>query len=127
MHRRIQRGHVAQARGLGAEDAACAALIRDGWAVLARRLRSTAGEIDIVAERDGLLAIVEVKARPTLADAAAALTDRQKARLLDAADIVLADHPEWGALGVRFDILVVDALGKVRRIADAFRREHPSG
>jgi putative endonuclease len=79
--------------------------------------------VDVLAEKDGLLAIIEVKARPTLADAAAALSPRQQARLLAAAEIVLAAHPGWGANGVRFDLLVVDAAGLVRRIADAFRLE----
>ena len=72
-----------------------------------------------------MLAIVEVKARPKLADAAAALTPRQRGRLLAAADIILAENPDWGAAGVRFDVLVVDAAGRVRRIADAFRLEEP--
>jgi putative endonuclease len=104
-----------------AEAAAGAALEADGWVVLARRLRTEAGEVDLLAERDGMLAIVEVKARPTLADAAAAVSPRQRARLLAAADIILAEHSDWGAAGVRFDVLVVDAVGRVRRIADAFR------
>ena len=89
----------------------------------ARRLRTACGEVDIVAERDGLLAVIEVKARPSLADAAAALTRRQQARLVAAAEIILADHPDWGANGVRFDVLVVDVAGRMRRIADAFRAE----
>jgi putative endonuclease len=109
-----------------AEAAACAALERDGWTIHARRLRTSAGEVDVVAERNGLLAMVEVKARPRLADAAAALTPRQCARLLAAADIILAEHPDWGANGVRFDVLVVDAAGRVRRITDAFRLEQPA-
>ena len=95
--------------------------------MLARRLRTEAGELDVLAERDGILAIIEVKARPTLADAAAALSQRQQARLLAAAEIVLAAHPDWGANGVRFDLLVVDAAGAVRRISDAFRVERRSG
>ncbi len=89
--------------------------------VLARRLRTEAGEVDMLAERDGVLAIIEVKARPTLADAAGAVSPRQRARLLGAAEIILAEHPDWGVAGVRFDVLVVDASGRVRRIADAFR------
>jgi len=111
-------------RGLDAERAACEALARDGWTVLAQRLRTAAGEIDIVAARPDLLAIVEVKARRRLADAAAALGDRQRARLLAAAEIVLADHPDWARDGMRFDLIVVDAAGRVRRIADAFRLEN---
>ena len=60
-------------RGMDAEAVACRALEQDGWTVLARRLRTEAGEIDIVAARPELLAFVEVKARPTLAEAAIAL------------------------------------------------------
>ena len=94
---------------------------KDGWRILARRLRTAAGEVDLVAEKEGLLAIVEVKARPSLAGAAAALSERQQARLFAATEIILAEHPDWGANGVRFDLMVVDGMGVVRRIADAFR------
>ena len=117
------RGRANQAGGMAAEAAAAAALERDGWTVLARRLRTPAGEVDLVAERDGLLAIVEVKRRARLADAALALGPRQRARLIAAAEIILAAHPEWGSAGVRFDVLLVDGAGTVRRIADAFRQE----
>ena len=115
----------AQQRGVDTEAVASAALRADGWTIHARRLRTAAGEIDLIAEKDGLLAFVEVKARPTLADAAAALTARQQGRLLAAAEIVLGEHPTWGAAGVRFDVMVVDATGAVRRIADAFRADFP--
>ena len=107
------------ARGMRAETAACAALAADGFAILGRRLRTPAGEIDIAAQRDGLLVFVEVKCRADLARAAYALGARQQARLLAAAEIVLAAHPEWGRAGVRFDVLLVDRAGRVRRIMDA--------
>jgi putative endonuclease len=121
MHARRKRGRIAHATGLAAEDAACAALIADGWTILARRLRTKAGEVDAVAEKAGILAIVEVKSRPTLAEAALALTARQQARLAGACAIILGEHPDWGANEVRFDILAVNPAGQVRRIADAFR------
>ena len=120
---RAARGRAAQRSGVDAESAAEAALVAEGWQVLARRLRTAAGEIDLVAESAGLLAIVEVKRRPTLADAAAALGPRQQARLLAAAEIVLGEHPEWGRAGVRFDVLLVDGAGRVRRVVDAFRQD----
>lgn len=122
-HGRKARGQVAHARGMGAEAAARAALERDGWTILAQRLRTKAGEVDIAAEKAGLLALVEVKSRPSLTEAASALTPRQQARLVAACDIILAEHPDWGANGVRFDVLLVDQEGRVRRIADAFRQE----
>ncbi len=122
----LTRGRAAWHRGLAAETAACNALERDGWTILMRRARTPCGEIDIVAERsDALLAFVEVKARPALGAAAAALSPRQQARLLRAAEILLATHPDWTHDGIRFDLLLVDPAGTVRRIADAFRREHP--
>ena len=122
-HSRQARGAASHARGVAAEAAACAALVADGWTILARRLRTPAGEIDVAAERDGLLALVEVKARPSLTDAAVALGPRQQARLLAAASVVLAEHPDWGGAGVRFDVMLVDGAGRVRRVADAFRVE----
>lgn len=91
--------------------------------MLARRLRTPAGEIDLVAERAGLLAFVEVKARRTLAGAAGSLAPRQRGRLVAAAEIILAANPDWGAAGVRFDVVVIDGAGCARRIADAFRAE----
>ena len=124
MTTRLDRGKAAQALGVAAEAAACTALERDGWVVLARRLRTAAGEIDVVAERNGLLAFIEVKARPDLHSAAVALGRRQRARLLAAGEVALAEHPEWGHAGVRFDVLLVDDAGSVRRIADAFRIEN---
>jgi putative endonuclease len=75
----------------------------------------------LVAERGGLLAFVEVKARPSLTEAAFALGPRQRARLTAAAECWLAEHPGHGAAGIRFDVLLVAADSTVRRIADAFR------
>jgi putative endonuclease len=118
---RHQRGRSAYVSGLAAEEAACAALVADGWTIHARRLRTHAGEVDAVAEKAGILSIVEVKSRPTLAEAAMALTARQQTRLAGACEIILGEHPDWGANGVRFDLLVVDPAKQVRRIADAFR------
>ena len=120
---RQNRGRLSHARGMAAETAACTALTTEGWTVLARRLRTAAGEIDIAAERAGLLALVEVKARPSLAGAALAIAPRQRERLLAAGAAALAEHPAWGQAGVRFDVMLVDAQGRVRRVADAFRLE----
>ena len=120
---RRARGKASHRRGHEAEARAEAALSRDGWTVLARRMRTPAGEIDLVAERHGLAAVIEVKSRPTLATAAYAVGKRQQVRLMAAAEIALAENPGWGPNGVRFDVLLVDQAGSVRRVADAFRLE----
>jgi putative endonuclease len=112
---------AAEARGRAAEARVAGRLAEEGWLVLDRRARTAAGEIDLVAEREGLLAFIEVKARPSLSDAAMSLGSRQRSRLLQAAEIWLASHPGHGAAGIRFDVLLLDAEGRMRRIADAFR------
>ena len=121
--RRAARGLSAERRGRAGEALSEAALSASGWTILGRRLRTAAGEIDLAAERAGLLAFIEVKSRPSLAAAAAAITPRQRARLLAAAEILLGEHPDWGQNGVRFDVVVVSAHGEIRRITDAFRAE----
>lgn len=118
---RAKRG-AAEARGRRAEERAADALRAEGWAILAGRVRTPAGELDLIAERDGLLAFVEVKSRPTLAEAALALSARQRSRLMAAAEVWMAAHPGHGSAGTRFDVIVVaERDGAVRRIADAFR------
>ncbi len=76
-----------------------------------------------MAVRAGLLAFVEVKARPTLAAAAFALQPRQQVRLVAAAEAWLAANPGHDTAGMRFDVIVIDAQGVARRITDAFRPE----
>ena len=121
--RRRVRGRSAQLSGVQAESLACAALVAEGWTVLGRRLRTPAGEVDAAVQRDGLVAFIEVKRRATLADAAAALTPRQQRRLLEAGAVLLGQNPGWGQAGVRFDVILVDPEGGLRRITDAFRSE----
>ena len=110
-------------RGSAIENQVCLALQSRGWSVLQRRVATCCGEIDIVAEHPpgNLIAFIEVKSRPTLSDAACALSRRQRERLIAAAGILLGRHPEWGDRGIRFDLIAVDGSGRMRRIADAFR------
>lgn len=107
---------------MAAEAACCAALAGDGFSVLATRCRTPGGEIDIVAARDDLLVFAEVKLRRSLGQAALALQPRQQARLLAAAEILLARHPDWARPSMRFDLLAVDAAGRVRRVMDILRQ-----
>lgn len=118
---RVRRGAIANRAGREAEAIARAALEREGWRVLAERARTPAGEIDLIAEREGLLAFIEVKARPSLREAAHALGPRQRARLIAAAEAWCAMRPGHGAAGMRFDVILVAADGTARRVADAFR------
>ena len=85
---------VAFAFGLSAESRAAAFLIAKGYRIVARRFRRPVGEIDIVARRRGMLVFVEVKARERLDDAAEAVIVRQQRRIIAAAEVWLAAHPD---------------------------------
>ena len=82
---------VAFRTGISAESRAAALLIAKGFRILARRWKSPVGEIDIVARRRSLLVFVEVKARERLDDAAWSVTERQRARIVAAAEAWLAE------------------------------------
>ena len=71
--------------GLSAESRAAAWLMAKGYRILAKRFKTPHGEIDLVAKKRNLLVFVEVKARARLDDAAYAVTPRQQARIIDAA------------------------------------------
>ena len=106
--------------GISAESRAAAYLIAKGYRILARRYRSPAGEIDIVARRRGLLVFVEVKARERLDDAAEALIGRQQRRIIAAAEIWLAHHPDIGDMDIRFDVVLVAPKSLPHHIEAAF-------
>ncbi len=103
---------VAFRLGISAESRAAAYLIAKGFRILARRWRSPVGEIDIIARRRQLLIFVEVKAREKLADAAWSVTDRQRARIVAAAEAWLARQGDRDFRDMRFDAMLV-APGRI--------------
>jgi putative endonuclease len=103
-------------------EARCAWGLRfKGYRILARRHRSPAGEIDIIARRGSTLAFIEVKARQSLDTALESVTPRQQRRIRDAAELYVARHPQLGGLDLRFDVMLVVGWRWPRHILDAWR------
>ncbi len=63
MHERLTLGSTARELGVFGEEVACSFLGERGYEILQRNWRCAAGEADIVAEKDGAVALVEVKTR----------------------------------------------------------------
>jgi putative endonuclease len=106
--------------GLSAESRAAMFLIAKGYRIAARRWKTPFGEIDIVARRRHALVFVEVKARERIDDAAEAVTERTRHRIIAAAELWLARHPDDTQRTISFDVMLV-APGKMpRHIANAF-------
>jgi putative endonuclease len=106
--------------GLAAESRAAAWLLAKGYRILARRFRTPYGEIDIVARRRSLLAFIEVKARASLDEAAYAVTARQQARIVAAAQVWLMAHPEHADFELRFDAMLIAPRRLPRHVLAAF-------
>jgi putative endonuclease len=106
--------------GLSAERVAAWWLQAKGYRILARRLQTPLGEIDLLAMSRRSLVIVEVKQRATLALAAAALTQRQKERLARAARFALAQRPTLCNHSLRFDVVLVNRWGWPRHLVNVW-------
>jgi putative endonuclease len=106
--------------GLSAESRAAMFLIAKGYRIVARRWKTPLGEIDIVARRRRTLVFAEVKARGRADDAAEAVTERGRRRIIAAAELWLAHRPDDAQCDIRFDVVLV-APGRIpRHIANAF-------
>lgn len=97
---------AAERRGRRAERIAALWLRLKGYRILGERVRTPAGEIDIVARRGRMLAFVEVKARDDDMGASAALEAPRMARVARAANLLLGRYMA-GCEGARIDALVV--------------------
>ena len=106
--------------GLSAESRAAMLLIAKGYRILARRWKTPLGEIDIVARRRRELVFVEVKARDRLDDAAEGVSERNKRRIVAAAELWLAKQPDDAQSFIRFDVVLVAPGRMPRHIVNAF-------
>ncbi len=111
---------AAERAGRLAENDVASRFRADGFVILAVRLRTGAGEIDLVAANATTIVFVEVKARKSLFAAAYAISPRQQARLLEAAGVALANNPAWQRENTRFDVALVTPAG-VTHLPDAIR------
>ena len=90
------------------EAAAAAYLTAHGYAIKARQFRCPMGEIDLIAERNGVLVFLKVKTRKNLrhGDPAAAVDFRKQQKIIRTATWYLQEHPPMERL-CRFDVLEV--------------------
>lgn len=108
-------------KGQWAEKWAAFWLLLQGYRILERNYRTAAGEIDLVARQGKLLVFVEVKARPSLNLAQAAIGSRQKQRIQQAAAIFLQRHTQLSSCDCRFDAILIAPKSWPRHIRDAWR------
>ena len=97
---RLRRGRVSEAL-------AAAVPMAKGYRIRGRRVKTRAGEIDIIALKGKRLAFVEVKRRATREDAEAAVSARQAARIRRASDLWLAHRPRYHGHVFAYDLILL--------------------
>jgi putative endonuclease len=109
----------AESRGREGEDEAARWLEEQGWVILDRRRKTKTGEIDLVAQRDNLIAFVEVKWRRKIADLALAIDERRLARVAAAAEMVAHEYAQGGE-DISIDVILLAPGARPRHIANAW-------
>lgn len=90
-----------------------------GWSILDRRVRTPAGEVDIVARKGALVAFVEVKTRATAAELDFAIDERRLSRVAAAAEYLMPRYAQPGD-DIRVDVILLAPGTRPRHIENAW-------
>ena len=105
--KRKNRRIEAEKRGRRAEFAAAWMLRLKGYRIVDKRFRTKQGEVDIIARKGDLVAMVEVKARPDITQAIDAVSFEAQRRIENAGDGWLQRQGDHARLSIRYDIVAV--------------------
>ena len=118
---RQARGAAARAAGRRGEVLAALMLMAKGYRILGFRLRAPQAEIDLLAKRGGVLAVVEVKQRADIETALEAVSVDQRERLRRAAVTLAARRPSLAGASIRLDLIALAPGRLPRHIPDAWK------
>ncbi|MGN6279617.1 MAG: YraN family protein [Sphingomonas sp.] len=110
---------AAEAAGRRGERVAAWWLRLKGWRVLDTRVRTPAGEVDLVARRGSLVAFVEVKTRKSAAELDFAIDERRLSRVAAAAEILMSRYAGPGD-DIRVDVILLAPGTRPRHIENAW-------
>ncbi len=110
---------AAEASGRRGERIAGWWLRLKGWRILDRRVRTPAGEVDLVARKGNLIAFVEVKTRATDTELDFAIDERRLSRVAAAAEVLM---PRYAGPGddIRVDVILIAPGAMPRHIENAW-------
>lgn len=110
---------IAERKGREGEAEAARWLEQQGWEVLAERVKTKLGEIDLVARKSGVIAFIEVKWRKRAADLATAIDERRLARVAAAVEVVAHEYANDGE-DITIDVILLAPGARPRHIANAW-------
>jgi putative endonuclease len=118
---RQARGAAARRAGRRGEVVAALWLLAKGYRILGFRLKTPQAEIDLLALKRGVLAVVEVKQRGDMLTALEAVGFDQRERLRRAAAALAAQHPRLAGAAVRLDLMALAPRRLPMHIRDAWK------
>lgn len=97
-------------------------LTRDGWHILARNFRRRTGEIDIIAERNDIVAFIEVKTWRHLdcADLSDVINAIKIHRIIETSKIFLKINRQYNRKRIRYDVVLLAPDGTTQHYEGAF-------
>ena len=109
--------------GRRAENLGCLYLRLKGYQILERRFKVRQGEVDIIARKGKIIAMIEVKQRASEKAAQDSVSYENQTRLMDAAEIYINQVRSLEGTGfeLRYDFLYVIGRWKIRYIKNAFQ------
>lgn len=107
-------------QGRDGEEMAAQILMDQGWEILAQRIKTPAGEIDLIAKQDGLIAFIEVKWRKRAADLDTAIDERRLTRVAAATEVVAHEYATDGE-DIRIDVILLAPGVPARHIENAWQ------
>ncbi len=110
----------AETQGRKGEARAAAWLRLKGWSIMAERVKTPVGEIDLVARRGNLIAFVEVKWRNKVADLDTAIDHYRLRRVAAAAEVVAHEYAKNGE-DMRIDVILLAPRTFPRHITNAWQ------
>ena len=110
---------IAERSGREGERRAAFWLRAKGWRILAERVKTPRGEIDLIAKRGGVVAFVEVKWRRKGADLDLAIDEYRLSRVAAAVECVAHDYATDGE-DIRIDVILLAPGALPRHIANAW-------
>ena len=115
------RGAASRKAGRQAEVLAMIWLMLRGYRILGFRLRTPQAEIDILAQKGPVLAVVEVKSRTTPMAALEAVGQDQRERLRRAGRAIATSRPQLAESAIRLDLIAMSPGRFPTHIQDAWR------
>ena len=111
---------LAEQSGRHGERRAAVWLRLKGWSILAERVKTPLGEVDLIAKRGNVVAFIEVKWRKKRADLDHAIDEYRLQRVAAAAESTAHKYAKSGE-DIRIDVILLAPGAFPRHIANAWQ------